>query len=58
MNESAQATLASIEALLTLDAVSARLALEAAYRLGKLDGQIEMARLAELRTLPLTGAPS
>jgi hypothetical protein len=40
-------TLASIEAVLICDRVSVREALRAAYRLGRLDGMLEMAKISE-----------
>lgn len=47
MNSDSKATLDSIERLLVADRENPRTALEAAYQLGKIDGQIEIALVAE-----------
>ena len=47
MNEADKSTLSSLELLLVADRVSPKAALDAAYNLGRLSGQIEMARVGE-----------
>jgi hypothetical protein len=47
MNESDKATLATLERLIVRDLVSVAKALETAYSLGELEGQLKIARIAE-----------
>ena len=47
MTESSQATLAKLENVLAKNAASPKVVLETAYLLGKIDGQMEMAQVAE-----------
>jgi hypothetical protein len=47
MNNDSKATLEAIERLLVADRVGVRRALETVYQLGRLDGQMEVARLTE-----------
>lgn len=46
MNDDAKATLATIERCVVRDAVSVHAALQAAYNLGRVDGQLEMAKIS------------
>lgn len=49
LDDTTKATLQSIEAMLVADRVSVSTAIEAAYRLGHLDGMVKMARVGEER---------
>lgn len=58
MNETSKVTLASIEALLVSEMASPHEALQAAYQLGRIDGQLEMANIGEGLLKELTKEPT